>query len=75
LIKPRGCNASGHKGWVELKCRICAKKLYIGDDIIYVCPKCSRTQDAYFCIADAKKTIHMKCPYCGSELKLLLTLT
>uniref|UniRef100_A0A7C4H7J8 Uncharacterized protein n=1 Tax=Ignisphaera aggregans TaxID=334771 RepID=A0A7C4H7J8_9CREN len=73
MIKPRGCNASGHKGWIELKCRLCAKKLYIGDDTIYVCPKCGSKYEAYFCIADAKK-FHMKCPYCGSDLNLLLNI-
>lgn len=71
MIKPRGCNASGHKGWVEVKCRICAKKLYIGDDIIYTCPRCGNVREAHFCISDAKK-VQMKCPYCGNDLKLLL---
>lgn len=71
MIKPRGCNSSGHRGWIEVKCRICAKKLYIGDDIIYKCPKCGENLGAYFCIPDAKK-VGMHCPYCGNELKLVL---
>jgi len=71
VLRPRGTNASGHRGWYEVKCRICAKKMYIGDDIIYHCPKCAQKYNAYFCLADAKR-LHMRCPYCSSELTLVL---
>jgi len=71
VLKPRGTNAAGHKGWYEVKCRICAKKLYIGDDPVYHCPKCYQKYEAYFCEAHARK-LHMKCPYCGSDLRLFI---
>ncbi len=71
MLKPRGTNAAGHKGWYEVKCRICAKKLYIGDSIVYHCPKCVQQFEAYFCEAHARK-LHYRCPYCGTELKLFI---
>uniref|UniRef100_A0A7C5USE8 Uncharacterized protein n=1 Tax=Ignisphaera aggregans TaxID=334771 RepID=A0A7C5USE8_9CREN len=74
MLKPRGCNSSGHKGWYEVKCRICAKKIYLGDDIIYYCPKCAQKYDAYFCLADAKR-VYMRCPYCEGELQLFIQTT
>lgn len=73
MIRPRGCNASGHRGWYELKCRICAKKLYVGDDVIYHCPKCAKKYEAYFCVADVKK-LGRRCPYCNADLVTLISL-
>lgn len=63
MLRPRGANSMGHKGWHEFKCAICAKKLYIGDTVTFKCPKC----DTYFCEADAKR-LRYRCPYCGSDL-------
>ncbi|MEM0026653.1 MAG: hypothetical protein QXT53_01790 [Ignisphaera sp.] len=71
MLRPRGCNASGHKGWYEVKCSICAKKLYLGDDIVYQCPKCGSKYNLYYCQADAKR-LNMKCPFCGSDLVLVV---
>ncbi|MGC9148348.1 MAG: hypothetical protein ACP5GI_02755 [Sulfolobales archaeon] len=64
-----GVNTKGHRGWVILRCGICNKKLYVGEDIIYICPNCSKTRKVVFCKACARIT-HYKCPYCGTELQL-----
>ncbi len=66
-IRIRGSNAYGHLGWVTKYCRICNRKLRVGIDVVYKCPKCETKYGAYFCEAD-KRTLHGKCPYCGSEL-------
>ncbi len=71
MISPRGCNAGGHRGWFTMKCRICARVLTVGEDLIYVCPKCEEKYEAYFCEADYRK-LHGRCPYCNSELQLLV---
>jgi len=63
----QGVNTAGHKGWVTVRCRLCGRKLDITRDIVYVCPKCRETQNAYFCEAHARK-LKYKCPFCGSEL-------
>lgn len=67
----KGVNSMGHIGWVRVKCRICARTLFIGRDIVYHCPKCVKTHDAYFCEADYKR-LKGRCPFCGSELKLII---
>lgn len=66
-IRIRGSNAYGHLGWVTKYCRICNRKLRVGIDVVYKCPKCETKYNAYFCEAD-KRTLHGKCPYCGTEL-------
>ncbi len=71
MLRPRGAWATGHKGWYEVKCSICAKKLYLGDDIVYWCPKCGPKYGIYYCRADAKR-LHGKCPFCGTELVLVI---
>ncbi len=63
----RGINAVGHLGWVEVKCRICARKMDVTTDIVYACPACEEKYEAYFCPADAKR-LHYRCPFCGREL-------
>ncbi len=67
----KGVNAMGHIGWVRRKCRICARTLIIGRDMVYHCPKCSKDRDAFFCEADYKR-LKGRCPFCGSELKLVI---
>ncbi len=64
----KGINAVGHLGWVEVKCRICARKLDVTVDIVYACPYCKDKYEAYFCPADAKR-LHYRCPFCGRELQ------
>jgi len=71
VLSPRGSNAAGHRGWYTVKCRICARKLYIGSDVVYYCPKCHIKYSTYFCEAHSRK-LHRRCPYCGTELKLYL---
>jgi DNA-directed RNA polymerase subunit RPC12/RpoP len=66
-IKGRGSAAYGHIGWVQVYCRICNRKLKMGTDIVYKCPKCEKKYRAYFCEADARG-LKYRCPYCGSEL-------
>ncbi|MGC9105653.1 MAG: hypothetical protein ACP5HQ_04430 [Thermoprotei archaeon] len=66
-IRIRGSNAYGHLGWVTKYCRICNRKIRVGIDVVYKCPKCEKTYNAYFCQADARG-LHYRCPYCGSEL-------
>ncbi|MFP3233026.1 MAG: hypothetical protein RXR08_04895 [Sulfolobaceae archaeon] len=66
-IKGRGSTAYGHIGWVQVYCRICNRKLKMGTDIVYKCPKCEKKYMAYFCEADARG-LKYRCPYCGSEL-------
>ncbi len=66
----KGINAAGHLGWVTRKCRICAKKLDLTVDVVYVCKACMKTREAYFCPADAKR-LHYRCPFCGRELVTL----
>lgn len=66
-----GVNASGHEGWIRFYCRICNKKMRVGTEPIYFCPKCAQSREAYFCLADYKK-LKGKCPYCDSELQLYL---
>jgi len=66
----KGINAVGHRGWVQVKCRICATKLDTTLDIVYVCPHCRDKYDAYFCAADAKR-LHYRCPFCGRSLELI----
>ncbi|MEJ2780769.1 hypothetical protein WIW89_07710 [Stygiolobus sp. CP850M] len=66
-IKGRGSTAYGHIGWVQVYCRICNRKLKMGTDIVYKCPKCGKKYRAYFCEADARG-LKYRCPYCGSEL-------
>ncbi len=63
-----GCNASGHLGWVRVKCRICAKVMDKTKDEVYYCKKCAETRGAYFCFADYRR-LHGKCPFCGAELE------
>ena len=62
-----GSNAMGHRGWVRVRCVICAKWLDITSDDVYVCPKCRDTLRAYFCYPHAKN-LHYKCPYCKNNL-------
>jgi len=66
----KGINAAGHRGWVTVKCRICATKLDTTLDIVYVCPHCREKYDAYFCAADARR-LHYRCPFCGRRLELI----
>ncbi|HIP65544.1 MAG TPA: hypothetical protein EYH08_03350 [Pyrodictium sp.] len=63
----KGVNASGHAGWIEVKCRICALKMDVTTDPVYVCPACMEKYEAYFCPADARR-LHHRCPFCGREL-------
>ncbi|MEM0015450.1 MAG: hypothetical protein QW281_02015 [Saccharolobus sp.] len=70
-IRIRGTNAYGHLGWLRVYCRICNRKLIIGTDIVYKCPKCEKKYAAYFCEAD-KRGLKGKCPYCGAELVPIL---
>lgn len=65
-----GTNTRGHKGWVTLRCSICNKKMIVGEEQIYICPKCSvGARKIAFCRACARIT-HYRCPYCGTELQL-----
>ncbi|MCE4608459.1 MAG: hypothetical protein F7B61_05830 [Caldisphaeraceae archaeon] len=73
----KGINASGHVGWVTVRCRICGRYMDLSgqkpgsrhEEVVYMCPKCSKTVEAYFCAADAKR-LGYRCPYCGSQLVL-----
>lgn len=65
-----GVNAGGHKGWVTVKCRLCAREMDITKNIVYYCPKCVSNHRSYFCEADARR-LKYKCPYCGHELEVL----
>ena len=67
MVKLVGANAAGHLGWVTRFCKICSRKLVVGVDAIYVCPKCGHITGAYYCLADYKR-LHGKCPYCKNEL-------
>lgn len=67
MVKLLGNNACGHLGWVTKYCSICSRKLVVGSNAIYTCPKCGHTLNAYFCLADYRR-LHGKCPYCKSEL-------
>jgi predicted amidophosphoribosyltransferase len=64
----RGINYAGHKGWTEIKCRVCALKLDLTLDVVYACSYCKDKYEAYFCPADAKR-LHYKCPFCGRKLE------
>ncbi len=68
VVGLRGTNAGGHLGWVTKRCSICNRKLVVGKDPIYYCPKCVNAgRNAYFCDSDYR-VLHKKCPYCGTEL-------
>jgi len=62
-----GINAAGHLGWITKRCSICNRRLLVGKEPVYACPKCSKIRGAHFCSGDYK-VLHGKCPYCGSEL-------
>ena len=73
MVSLMGTNAGGHLGWLTKRCRICNKKLVVGKDVVYICPKCSKAgRDVCFCPGDYK-VLHGKCPYCGSELMPVLS--
>ena len=61
-VRIKGSNAYGHLGWITKYCRICNRKLKVGIDVVYKCPKCEKVYNAYFCEADARG-LHHKCPY------------
>ena len=64
----RGINAGGHLGWATKRCSICGRRLIVGKDPIYTCPKCaSKGREVYFCAGDYK-VLQGKCPYCRSQL-------
>ncbi|MEM1620242.1 MAG: hypothetical protein QXU97_01970 [Fervidicoccaceae archaeon] len=65
--RARGINAMGHLGWVTKKCAVCSIKLDISKRLVYYCDKCSKTLNAFFCEADAKR-LRYRCPYCGEKL-------
>lgn len=65
-----GVNAGGHRGWITVKCRLCALKMDVTRDIVYHCPKCRDVYKAYFCEADMRR-LRGHCPYCKRELELL----
>ena len=65
----KGVNAQGHSGWVTIKCSICARKMDVTRQIVYKCPKCTPTINAYFCQADSR-VLHYRCPYCREQLVL-----
>jgi hypothetical protein len=67
MAKLIGSNAGGNLGWVIKYCKICNKKLVVGVNAIYVCPKCTPTLNTYYCLAEYKR-LHGKCPYCRSDL-------
>ncbi|MFP3402760.1 MAG: hypothetical protein RXN87_04380 [Acidilobus sp.] len=75
--KMRGVNAMGTLGWTTVRCRICGRLLDLSGqrpdsrrfEPVYMCPKCAKTLDAYFCAADAR-SLKYRCPFCGSELVL-----
>ncbi len=68
----KGVNAGGHLGWATKRCTVCGRKLIVGKDIIYTCPKCrAKGKEVYFCAGDYR-ALHGRCPYCGSELVPLL---
>jgi predicted RNA-binding Zn-ribbon protein involved in translation (DUF1610 family) len=69
-LKIKGTNAHGHIGWFTYYCRICNRRLKIGSDLVYRCPKDEKKLQAYFCEADARG-LKFKCPHCGSELELM----
>ncbi|HDN75530.1 MAG: hypothetical protein DRO18_00245 [Thermoprotei archaeon] len=72
MVSLLGTNAGGHLGWITKRCVICNRRLIVGKDKIYHCPKCVKLGiQAYFCEADGK-VLHGKCPYCGNELVPLL---
>lgn len=64
MTKLVGTNSGGYLGWVLRYCSICNRKLMIGSDAMYTCPKCNNT---YYCLADYKR-LHGKCPHCKSDL-------
>jgi DNA-directed RNA polymerase subunit RPC12/RpoP len=77
----RGVNALGHVGWITVRCRICGRYLDLSgqkpgarhEEVVYACPKCMKTLEAYFCAADAKK-LGYRCPYCGTQLTIVTPL-
>ncbi len=72
MSTPKGINSGGHLGWATKRCAICNRKLVVGRDQIYYCPKCCRKGDnVYFCSGDYR-SLHGRCPYCGEELQPLL---
>ena len=66
-----GTNAGGHLGWIVKRCIICNRRLIVGKEVIYTCPKCSKITSAYFCSGDYR-ALHGRCPFCGSELVPIL---
>ncbi len=67
MVKLLGTNSAGHLGWVLKRCNICNRKLVVGNDAVYACPKCGSTANVYYCLADYKR-LRGKCPYCKSDL-------
>ncbi|MCS7108052.1 MAG: hypothetical protein RMH77_06300 [Sulfolobales archaeon] len=67
MVKLVGTNSAGHLGWVVKYCSICNRKLVVGNDAIYSCPKCSSVSNLHYCLADYKR-LHGKCPHCKSDL-------
>ncbi len=67
----KGITAGGHLGWATKRCVICNRRLVVGKDVIYTCPKCGKTRSVYFCSGD-HRALHGRCPYCGTELVPIL---
>jgi len=69
VVSLMGTNAGGHLGWIQKRCAICNRKLIVGKDRVYQCPRCVKLGiPAYFCEADYR-VVHGRCPYCRTELK------
>ncbi len=66
-----GVNAQGHPGWSRVKCRLTARYADVFEEVVYKCPKCTPKLNVYFC-ADEYKVLHGRCPYCGSELQVVV---
>jgi len=72
MSTPKGITAGGHLGWATKRCAICNRRMVVGKDVIYYCPKCSKGDEGvYFCSGD-HRALHGRCPYCGTELKPLI---
>ncbi|PUA33323.1 MAG: hypothetical protein B7O98_02525 [Zestosphaera tikiterensis] len=63
----KGVTAGGHLGWATKRCVVCNRKMVVGKDVVYVCPKCGKGTKIYVCAGDYK-ALQGKCPYCGTPL-------
>jgi phage FluMu protein Com len=73
-VRIKGSNAYGHLGWITKYCRICNRKLKVGIDVVYKCPKCEKVYNAYFCeafIINARTAAPNWCQWLDSNQEVL----